>query len=78
MPRSDVLAMIKRRAEGADPALFYLLPHISCDRIHYIYAKRVTLEHTQQTAAPESPRTTKLYDRTQDEISLDEVERTRI
>jgi hypothetical protein len=28
--------------------------------------------------AHESPRTTKLYDRTQDEISLDEVNRIRI
>jgi integrase/recombinase XerD len=36
------------------------------------------LEHAQQIAAHESPRTTKLYDRTQDEISLDEVERIRI
>jgi integrase len=34
-----------------------------------------SLEHAQQMAAHESPRTTKLYDRTQDEISLDEVER---
>jgi integrase/recombinase XerD len=37
-----------------------------------------TLEHAQQIAAHESPRTTKLYDRTEDEISLDEVERIRI
>jgi hypothetical protein len=37
-----------------------------------------SLEHAQQIAAHESPRTTKLYDRTQDEISLDEVERIRI
>jgi hypothetical protein len=37
-----------------------------------------TLEHAQQIAAHESPRTTKLYDRTQDQISLDEVERIRI
>jgi hypothetical protein len=29
-------------------------------------------------AAHESPRSTKLYDRTQNEISLDEVERIRI
>lgn len=36
-----------------------------------------TLEHAQQIAVNESPRTTKLYDRTQDEISLDEVERIR-
>jgi hypothetical protein len=31
----------------------------------------------QQIAAHQSPRTTKLYDRTKDEISLDEVERIK-
>ena len=37
-----------------------------------------TLEHAQAMAAHESPRTTKLYDRTGDEITLDEVERIAI
>ena len=36
------------------------------------------LEHAQSMAAHESPRTTKLYDRTGDEITLDEVERISI
>ena len=36
------------------------------------------LEYAQQIAAHESPRTTKLYDRTGDEIALDEVERISI
>jgi integrase/recombinase XerD len=36
-----------------------------------------TLEHVQQIPAHQSPRTTKLYDRTKDEISLDEVERIK-
>ena len=36
-----------------------------------------TLEHAQQIAAHQSPRTTKLYDRTKDQISLDEVERIK-
>jgi integrase len=34
-----------------------------------------TIENAQAIAAHESPRTTKLYDRTDDEITLDEVER---
>jgi hypothetical protein len=34
-----------------------------------------TLENAQAMAAFESPRTTKLYDRASDEITLDEVER---
>ena len=41
-------------------------------------AKGGALEHAQEMAAHESPRTTKLYDRTGDEITLDEVERITI
>jgi integrase/recombinase XerD len=37
-----------------------------------------SLEDAQAMAAHESPRTTKLYDRTGDEITLDEVERIKI
>ena len=37
-----------------------------------------TLENAQAMAAHESPRTTKLYERTGDEITLDEVERITI
>jgi integrase len=37
-----------------------------------------TLENAQAMAAHESPRTTKSYDRTGDEITLDEVERIAI
>jgi hypothetical protein len=37
-----------------------------------------TLENAQTMAAHESPRTTKLYDRTGDEITLGEVERISI
>jgi hypothetical protein len=37
-----------------------------------------SLENAQAMAAHESPRTTKLYDRRGDEITLDEVERINI
>jgi hypothetical protein len=37
-----------------------------------------TIENAQAIAAHESPRRTKLYDRTSDEIALDEVERIAI
>ena len=78
MAREDVLAMIKRRAAVA------ALPYSTC--CHTFRATGITtymqnggtLEHAQQIAAHESPRTTKLYDRTDDQISLDEVERIRI
>jgi integrase/recombinase XerD len=37
-----------------------------------------TIEHAQQIANHESPTTTKLYDRTSDQIDLDEIERIQI
>jgi hypothetical protein len=37
-----------------------------------------TLENAPAMAAHESPRTTKLYDRTGDEVTLDKVERITI
>lgn len=46
-----------------------------CIRLH---ENGGTIEKAQQIAAHESPRTMKLYDRTSDEITLDEVERIAI
>ena len=78
MTRVDVFRMIKRRAEGAG------LPSSTC--CHTFRATGITaylenggtIENAQAIAAHESPRTTKLYDRTLDEITLDEVERIAI
>jgi len=75
MTRTDVLRMIKRRAVEAG------LPSSTC--CHTFRATGITaylenggtIENAQAIAAHESPRTTKLYDRTSDEITLDEVER---
>lgn len=36
------------------------------------------LEHAQEEAAHESPRTTKFYDRTKERLTQDEVERIRL
>jgi hypothetical protein len=36
------------------------------------------LEDAQQIAAHESPRTTKLYDHTRNQVSVDEIERIEI
>jgi integrase/recombinase XerD len=77
MIRSDVLYMIKRRAKGA------CLPYSTCG--HLFRATGITaylqnggpLEHAQQIVAHQSPRSTKRYDRTRDEISLNEVERIK-
>jgi site-specific recombinase XerD len=78
MSRKDVLQMIKRRAAAAG------LPARTC--CHTFRATGITaylqnagtLEKAQAIAAHESPRTTKLYDRTSDEITLDEIERILI
>jgi len=78
MTRTDVLRMIKRRAMTAG------LPSSTC--CHTFRATGITaylenggtIENAQAIAAHESPRTTKLYDRTGDEITLDEVERIAI
>src|ERR1051326_1539268 len=78
MTRTDVLRMIKRRAKHAG------LPYSTC--CHTFRATGITayldnggtIENAQAIAAHESPRTTKLYDRTGDEITLDEVERIAI
>ena len=75
MTRTDVLRMVKRRAQGAG------LPSSTC--CHTFRATGITaylenggtIENAQAIAAHESPRTTKLYDRTSDDITLDEVER---
>jgi site-specific recombinase XerD len=76
--RTDALRMIKRRARLAG-----LSEKISC---HSFRATGITaylenggtIENAQVIAAHESPRTTKLYDRTSDEITLDEIERIMI
>ncbi len=78
MTRFDVLHMIKRRAQAAG------LPYSAC--CHSFRATGITtylenggtLEHAQTIANHESPRTTKLYDRTGEELSFDEVERIKI
>src|SRR5271168_901887 len=75
MHRVDAWRMIRRRAR--DPGLD---AEICCHTFRatgitaYLDHSR-TLENAQAMAAHERPRTTKLYDRTSDEISLDEVER---
>ncbi len=78
MDRVDAYRMIRRRALAAG-----LKPVIGCHTFRatgitaYLEAGG-TLEKAQVMAAHESPRTTKLYDRTSDAVTLDEVERIRI
>ncbi len=78
MSRKDVWHMIRRRGCKAG------LPSGTCCHtfratgITAYLANGGTIEKAQTIAAHESPRTTKLYDRTSDEITLDEIELIRI
>jgi len=75
MHRNDALRMIKVRAKAVG------LPEVIC--CHTFRATGITayldnggtIAHAQQIANHESPKTTKLYDRTSDQITLDEIER---
>jgi site-specific recombinase XerD len=75
MARADAYRMVGRRAAAAGVAT-----RVGC---HSWRARGITaylengglLEHAQQMAAHASARTTKLYDRRGDAVSLDEVER---
>lgn len=75
MLRGEVLAMIKRRARKASLPSSICCHSFRATGITAYLSNGGTLEHAQQIAAHESPRTTKLYDRTSDDISLDEIER---
>jgi len=72
--RTEVLQMIKRRARAAG------LPETTCCHtfratgITAYLANGGTIEHAQAIAAHSSPKTTKLYDRRGDTITLDEIE----
>jgi site-specific recombinase XerD len=75
LQEAEALQLVKRRAADAG------LPATICN--HTFRATGITaylenggqIEHAQNIAAHESPRTTKLYDRRGDQVSLDEIER---
>jgi integrase/recombinase XerD len=78
MARQDVFRMIKRRCQQAALGAAANCHTFRATGITAYLLNGGTLEHAQQIAAHESPRTTKLYDRTSDEITLDEIERIGI
>ena len=77
MSRVDVFRMIKRRVKAVG------LGEANC---HTLRATGITayllnggtLERAQAIAAHESPRTTKLYDRTADEVTVEDIEKIGI
>ena len=75
MHANDVNRMLKARAKqvGLSPRVS---PHsFRATGITVYLENEDTLEHAQQIAGHESPRMTKLYDRTSDQVSLAEIER---
>jgi integrase len=75
MNRVDVYRMIRRRAQDAGLNVAACCHTFRATGITAYMDNGGLLENAQMMAAHESPRTTKLYDRTSDAITLDEVEK---
>ena len=75
LERRVVLAMIKRRAAAAGVPPWTRCHTFRATGITAYLSNGGTLEHAQQIAGHASPKTTKLYDRTADTVTVDEVER---
>jgi integrase len=78
MTRIDALRMVKRRAKAAGLSEKVCCHSFRATGITAYLENGGTIENAQAIAAHESPRTTKLYDRTSDELTLDEIERIAI
>jgi integrase/recombinase XerD len=76
--RNNALDMVKRRAAAAGLSNRVCNHTFRATGITAYLEAGGTIEKAQQIAAHESPKTTKLYDRTNDKISLDEIERIAI
>ena len=78
MWQQDAYRMIQRRATDAGIKTRIGNHTFRATGITAYLKNKGTLEAAQHIANHESPRTTKLYDRRQDEISLDVVEKISI
>ena len=78
MGQSDVWRMIGRRAKAAGIEAPIGNHTFRATGITAYLSNGGALEHAQEMAARESPRTTKLYDRTKERLTQDEVERVRL
>ncbi len=76
--QEDAWGMIRRRAVAARIATPVGCHSFRATGITAYLMNGGTLEHAQAMAGHESPRTTKLYDRTQERLTQDEVERIRL
>jgi len=78
MAQPDAWRMIRRRAAAAGITAPIGNHTFRATGITAYLGNGGVLEHAQEMAAHESPRTTKLYDRTKDRLTQDEVERIRL
>lgn len=78
MSRSDALRMIKEQARKAGIETRVCCHSMRATGITNFMLNGGTLENAARIASHESTRTTQLYNRTSDAISLDEIERVRI
>jgi site-specific recombinase XerD len=78
MTQPDAWRMIRRRAAAAGIHAPIGNHTMRATGITAYLSNGGALEHAQEMAAHESPRTTKLYDRTKERLTQDEVERIRL
>ncbi len=80
LDRQRAWAMVKRRALQAGIATPGICNHTfrGTGITAYLENPEAKLEHAQQMAAHSDPKTTRLYDRRNDEVTMDEVERIGI
>jgi site-specific recombinase XerD len=78
MAQADAWRMIRRRAVAAGIHAPIGNHSFRATGITAYLSNGGALEHAQEMAAHESPRTTKLYDRTKERLTQDEVERIRL
>jgi site-specific recombinase XerD len=78
MTQSDAWRMLQRRARDAGISTSVRNHTFRATGITAYLDNGGSLENAQAMAAHESPRTTKIYDRTNDQITLDEVEKIGI
>ena len=78
MSRVDVFRMIKRRVTAAELGSAANCHTFRASGITAYLLNGGTLERAQAIAGHESPRTTQLYDRIADDITVEDIERIRI
>ena len=78
MSRVDVFRMVKRRVKAAELGATANCHTFRASGITAYLLNGGTLERAQAIAGHESPRTTQLYDRTADDITVEDIERIRV